>query len=196
MKKNIDEEPHCFHLKYHKTIEKLDSLKTLQNCCVCHPMQAHCRRYSTTILDQKRWRSFTDFWEWWVLPPFRSGSCVDPEAADGPAEGQTKPAAVIPWTDGMQAAFVAAKAAIIGCMRLFHPSPGAEVSFLVDASAKHIGAALQQRAYPSAVWRPLGFFFLKKTRCHSSEIYCFWRWTASLCRRFSAFQTQVGRKKV
>jgi hypothetical protein len=159
----------------------------------CKPIVAATQRPSSTKNGEGASRIFGSGG---FLPPFRSGSCVDPEAADGPAEGQTKPAAVIPWTDGMQAAFVAAKAAIIGCMRLFHPSPGAEVSFLVDASAKHIGAALQQRAYPSAVWRPLGFFFLKKTRCHSSEIYCFWRWTASLCRRFSAFQTQVGRKKV
>jgi cleavage and polyadenylation specificity factor subunit 1 len=31
----------------------------------------------------------------------------------------------------------------------------------VDASSKHIGAALQQRPYPAAPWQPLGFFSRK-----------------------------------
>ncbi len=74
--------------------------------------------------------------------------------------GSPKPAAAITCTPEMQAAF-GAKAALTGCVRLIHPSPGAEVSLHVDASAEHIGAALQQRSHPAAAWRPLGFFFKK-----------------------------------
>jgi transposase InsO family protein len=37
----------------------------------------------------------------------------------------------------------------------------AEISLLVDASADHIGAALQQRPHLAAPWRPLGFFSRK-----------------------------------
>jgi RNase H-like domain found in reverse transcriptase/Integrase zinc binding domain len=42
-----------------------------------------------------------------------------------------------------------------------HPLPGAEISLFVDASADHVGAALQQRAASSDPWRPLGFFSKK-----------------------------------
>jgi cleavage and polyadenylation specificity factor subunit 1 len=76
-------------------------------------------------------------------------------------KGGPKPAAAIPWTADMQAAFAAAKAALAGCVRLIHPTPGAEVALHVDASADHIGAALQQRPHPAAPWRPLGFFSKK-----------------------------------
>jgi transposase InsO family protein len=76
-------------------------------------------------------------------------------------KGGPKPAASIPWTEAMQAAFAAAKAALAGCVKLIHPLPGAEISLLVDASADHIGAALQQRPHPTAPWRPLGFFSRK-----------------------------------
>jgi hypothetical protein len=61
----------------------------------------------------------------------------------------------------MQAVFAVAKAALTGCVKLIHPLPGAEISLLVDASADHIGAALQQRPHPAAPWRPLGFFSRK-----------------------------------
>jgi hypothetical protein len=76
-------------------------------------------------------------------------------------KGGPKPVAAIPWTADMQAAFSAAKAALTGCVRLIHPTPGAEVALHVDALAEHIGAALQQRPHPAAPWRPLGFFYKK-----------------------------------
>jgi hypothetical protein len=74
-----------------------------------------------------------------------------------PLKGGPKPAAAIPWTADMQAAFSAAKAALTGCVRLIHPTPGADVALHVDASAEHIGAVLQQRPHPAAPWRPLGW---------------------------------------
>jgi hypothetical protein len=68
-------------------------------------------------------------------------------------KGGPKPAASILWMEAMQAAFASAK--------LIHHLPGAEISLLVDASADHIGATLQQRPHPAAPWRPLGFFSRK-----------------------------------
>ncbi len=76
-------------------------------------------------------------------------------------KGGPKLAASIPWTEAMQTVFAAAKAALAGCVKLIHPLPGAEISLLVDASADHIGAALQQRPHPAAPWKPLGFFSRK-----------------------------------
>jgi len=76
-------------------------------------------------------------------------------------KGSPKPKAAVVWTADMETAFKTAKAALTGCVRLIHPTPGAEVSMHVDASAEHIGAALQQRAHPAAAWQPLGFFSKK-----------------------------------
>jgi hypothetical protein len=76
-------------------------------------------------------------------------------------KGGPKPAAAIPWTADMQAAFSVAKAPLTGCVRLIHPALEAEVALHLDASAEHIGAALQQRLHPAAPWWPLGFFSKK-----------------------------------
>jgi hypothetical protein len=90
-------------------------LKTLQYCCVCHPLQAHCHRHSTTILDQKRRKELHGF-----LGVVNLSRRLVPAAARIPKpltdllKGSPKSVAAIPWTDGMQAAFVAAKAAITG----------------------------------------------------------------------------------
>ncbi len=56
---------------------------------------------------------------------------------------------------------MAAKAALAGSVRLIHPTPGAEISLLLDASAQHIRAALQQQPHPAAPWQPLEFFLRK-----------------------------------
>ena len=76
-------------------------------------------------------------------------------------QGSPKPTAAVTWTDAMQSAFKEAKAALTKSVCLLHPTPGAEISIMVDASAEHIGAALQQRSHPAAPWRPLGFFSKK-----------------------------------
>jgi transposase InsO family protein len=59
------------------------------------------------------------------------------------------------------AAVEAAKQAVAQATHLVHPLPGAKISLFVDASADHVGAALQQRTAPSDPWRPLGFFLIK-----------------------------------
>ena len=58
------------------------------------------------------------------------------------------------WSLEIQTAFQAAKST-----SLVHPSPTTEVSLVMDASASHVGAALQQ--CESGHWRPLAFFFAK-----------------------------------
>ncbi len=63
---------------------------------------------------------------------------------------------------------MAAKAALAESVRLIHPSPGAEISLLVDASAEHIGAVLQQRPHPAAPWRPL----LEEVGRHAGQVLC------------------------
>ncbi len=57
------------------------------------------------------------------------------------------------------AAFKAAKAALQKATKLAYPQQGAELALMVDASADHMGAALQQRT--AAGWQPLGFFSKK-----------------------------------
>ena len=63
------------------------------------------------------------------------------------------------WTPSLDAAFSAAKAALSAATPLVHPSPSAEISLAVDASASHVGAVLQQRIRGS--WQPLAFFSQK-----------------------------------
>ena len=60
-----------------------------------------------------------------------------------------------------RAAFVAAKDALAAATCLAHPSQGFQLSLMVDASADHIGGALQQRRRPADPWQPLGFFSRK-----------------------------------
>ena len=61
----------------------------------------------------------------------------------------------------MVAAFSAAKASLVSATPLVYPSPSAQVSLAVDASASHVGTVLQQRVGSS--WRPLAFFSRKLT---------------------------------
>jgi transposase InsO family protein len=61
----------------------------------------------------------------------------------------------------MEGAFEAAKAALAAAAELAHPQHGAELALMVDASAEHMGAALQQRLSPLAAWQPLGFYSKK-----------------------------------
>ncbi len=75
--------------------------------------------------------------------------------------GNPGQSARIAWTPAMAAAFQTAKDSLCRAVRLVHPSPGAEISLMVDASNEHVGASLQQRTSPSAPWQPLGFFSKK-----------------------------------
>ncbi len=58
----------------------------------------------------------------------------------------------------MWEAFSAAKSTLASSTRLVHLVEHTEMSLFCDASATHVGAALQQRAAPGTAWEPLGFF--------------------------------------
>ena len=76
-------------------------------------------------------------------------------------KGSPRPTAPVVWTPEMRAAFQAAKDALRSATGLAFPRPQAELALMVDASAEHVGAALQQRGAPTAPWEPLGFFSRK-----------------------------------
>jgi hypothetical protein len=71
-------------------------------------------------------------------------------------KGGVKGASIVLWTADMVAAFIAEKAAT-----LVHPDPTTDISIMVDASATHVGAVLQQRRRGAHLWDPLGFFSKK-----------------------------------
>jgi hypothetical protein len=66
---------------------------------------------------------------------------------------------VLLWSATAEAAFIAAKAALVAAVPLCHPAPNAVLSLSVDASDSHVGGVLQQRAGQG--WKPLAFFSKK-----------------------------------
>jgi hypothetical protein len=90
--------------------------------------------------------------------------------------GNLKSGDVIAWSPECAAAFTAAKHALLQATHLAHPTAGASLSLAVDASATHVGAALQQQLQLQGEFssRPLGFFpknwrQLSKIILHSTE---------------------------
>ncbi len=75
--------------------------------------------------------------------------------------GSPGPTTALEWSEDMEAAFAAAKAALCKTVSLAHPSPTAELALMVDASAEHVGASLQQRTAAGGPWQPLSFFSKK-----------------------------------
>ncbi len=66
---------------------------------------------------------------------------------------------VLLWSPAAEAAFIAAKAALVAAVPLCHPAPNAVLSLSVDASDSHVGGVLQQQAGKG--WKPLAFFSKK-----------------------------------
>ncbi len=66
---------------------------------------------------------------------------------------------VLLWSPAADAAFAAAKAALVAAVPLCHPAPNAVLSLSVDASDSHVGGVLQQRVGNG--WKPLVFFSKK-----------------------------------
>jgi hypothetical protein len=75
--------------------------------------------------------------------------------------GSPKAMAAVEWTPPMAAAFDAARTALGAAGLLAHPQQDQELAVMVDASADHVGAALQQRRSAAADWQPLAFFSKK-----------------------------------
>jgi hypothetical protein len=63
------------------------------------------------------------------------------------------------WSPAADAAFVAAKAALVAAVPLCHPAPNATLSLSVDASDSHVGGVLQQKC--GRGWQPLAFYSKK-----------------------------------
>jgi len=66
---------------------------------------------------------------------------------------------VLLWSTAAEAAFIAAKAALVAAVPLCHPAPHAVLSLSVDASDSHVGGVLQQQVGKD--WKPLAFFSKK-----------------------------------
>ena len=60
------------------------------------------------------------------------------------------------WTDNTRKAFTAAKQALASATLLFHPTPNVPTSLMTDASARAVGAVLQQ--YDDNQWCPIAYF--------------------------------------
>ena len=65
------------------------------------------------------------------------------------------------WSPEMSSSFSSAKSSLRSLTQLAHPCAAAELVLVVDASATHVGAALQQRRPACNDWEPLGFFSKK-----------------------------------
>ena len=68
----------------------------------------------------------------------------------------------LPWTPALEAAFTAAKRALVAAVPLAHPIPGTTLSLATDASDTHVGGVLQQKV--GTAWQPLGFFSHKLSK--------------------------------
>jgi hypothetical protein len=79
---------------------------------------------------------------------------------DGLRSGK-KGADKLKWSAAMDAAIAGAKRALLSATHLAHPTVGAELSVVVDASATHVGACSQQQLPGRKDWQPLGFFSKK-----------------------------------
>jgi hypothetical protein len=60
------------------------------------------------------------------------------------------------WSVAMDSAFAAAKQALLSATHLVHPTVGAAVSLVVDASVMHVGACLKRQLGGRKHWQPLG----------------------------------------
>jgi hypothetical protein len=65
------------------------------------------------------------------------------------------------WLAPMDADFAGAKQALRSATDMAHPTVGSEPWVVVDASASHVGACLQQQLPGKKDWQPLGFFSKK-----------------------------------
>jgi len=77
----------------------------------------------------------------------------------------------VEWTAERGTAFKATRATLGKATNLAYPKMGADLGLMVDASADHVGAALQQRTGPAAGWQSLGFFSKKldqTQQCYSA----------------------------
>jgi cleavage and polyadenylation specificity factor subunit 1 len=85
-----------------------------------------------------------------ILPPLTDST-----------RGSPKATVAVEWTSLMVTAFDAARTALGAAALPAHPQQDQELAMMVDASADHVGAALQQRRSAAEDWQPLAFFSKK-----------------------------------
>ncbi len=76
----------------------------------------------------------------------------------------------VEWSAAMDAAFAGVKQALLTATHLAHSTVGAELSVVVDTSAMHVGACVQQQLPGRKEWQRLGFFSLRSWRLLSRSI--------------------------
>jgi transposase InsO family protein len=109
-----------------------------------------------TVKDMQNFLGVTNFYRRFVPAAARTNKPLT-EAL----RGSPRPNTPVTWTAEMRTAFQAAKDALRAATGLAFPRQQAELALMVDASAEHVGASLQQRAGQAAAWEPLGFFSKK-----------------------------------
>ena len=106
----------------------------------------------TTIRDLQNFLGVINFYR-----KFVRGAAALLKPLSDILQGSPKPRMAVRWMPARMAAFKAAKAAQQKATNLTYPQQDAEMALMVDASADHVGAALQQRTGTAAAWQPLGF---------------------------------------
>jgi hypothetical protein len=118
---------------------------------------SHCRPpRSTNIRELQNFLGVINFYR-----KFVPGVATILRPLPDALKGSPKPRTAVEWTRDRGDAFQEAKAALRKATHLAYPKAGAEMALMVNASAIHVGAALQQRESAAAAWQPLGFFSKK-----------------------------------
>ena len=107
-------------------------------------MAAHPR--PTTIRDLQNFLGVINFYR-----KFVRGAAAILKPLSDILKGSPNCRAAVEWTPPRVAAFKAAKAALQRAASLAYPQQDAQLVLMVDASATHVGAALQQRT--EAAWQ-------------------------------------------
>jgi len=110
----------------------------------------------TTVKELQRFLGMTNFYRKFLPSAAKLLSPLTDTLRGSPPGSQK-----LTWTKPMEISFAAAKEALANAANLSHPSPTAELAVVADASATHVGAALQQRRQGSQHWEPLSFFSRK-----------------------------------
>ena len=85
------------------------------------------------------------------IPPAANILLLLSDSLRGGCSGSTR----LKWSPEMSASFISAKSSLSSITQLAHPCAAAKLVLVVDASATHVGAALQQRRPASGNWEPL-----------------------------------------
>ena len=98
---------------------------------------------------------------WRQLPRYIPAATRTLKPLTDALKGASSKKAAITCLNKMHRAFQAAKEALGAATVLPHPKEGTELAIIIDASADHVSAAIQQHTGLIAMLEPLGFFSRK-----------------------------------